>query len=138
MQLAGCSNPLTPFLPSCFLYFIFWNAGNIDKHRGMGLNLMMTASFDRDAGPQELEDRTRHLSKEYIHLIHTHTHTRARGWRDHRPQLRRKSFALPTCLGLYSNLMGRVPESQTNREAPIPGPSLEAVLRRACQHGTGG
>lgn len=35
---------------------------------------------------------------------------------------KKKERALPACLGLYSNFMDRVPESQTNKEAPFQGP----------------
>lgn len=74
MQLAGCSNPLSLFLPSCFLSFILfyfyflecWGHRQIQR-----LNPSMTASFDKDTDTLELKDRTRHLSKGYIHLIHT-------------------------------------------------------------------
>lgn len=37
---------------SFFLFFLIcWNAGNVDKLRGMGFNPMMTAGFGRDADP---------------------------------------------------------------------------------------
>lgn len=37
----------------------------------MGLNPMMTASFDRDTDTQELEDRTG-MSQKNIHTLYTH------------------------------------------------------------------